>query len=157
MVLPKVHASSDWDSRKCTYPRGLAESSAHSGHDLRDLNVDTDACSKTLFRKAPDSLRGTKRVARKGVRTSVTMRVWTCEGMRVKHNQASDYLRPPFIGTPYLPLDSERHQTRGSSSGNSHRDRAGILALDENCLHFSICACHPCAEAMLIFSVPFQV
>ena len=25
-----------------------------------------------------------------------------------------------------------------------------------NCLHFSICACHPCAGAMLIFSVSFQ-
>ena len=24
------------------------------------------------------------------------------------------------------------------------------------CLHFSICACHPCAGAMLILSVPFQ-
>ena len=24
------------------------------------------------------------------------------------------------------------------------------------CLHFSICACHPCAGAMLIFSVSFQ-
>ena len=26
----------------------------------------------------------------------------------------------------------------------------------KNCLHFSICACHPCAGAMLIFSVSFQ-
>ena len=26
----------------------------------------------------------------------------------------------------------------------------------QNCLHFSICACHPCAGAMLIFSVSFQ-
>ena len=25
-----------------------------------------------------------------------------------------------------------------------------------NCLHLSICACHPCAGAMLIFSVPFK-
>ena len=25
-----------------------------------------------------------------------------------------------------------------------------------NCLHFSMCACYPCAEAMLIFSVSFQ-
>ena len=24
------------------------------------------------------------------------------------------------------------------------------------CLHFSMCACHPCAGAMLIFSVSFQ-
>ena len=26
----------------------------------------------------------------------------------------------------------------------------------KNLLHFSICACHPCAGAMLIFSVSFQ-
>ena len=26
----------------------------------------------------------------------------------------------------------------------------------KNCVHFSICACHPCAGAMLIFSVSFQ-
>ena len=26
----------------------------------------------------------------------------------------------------------------------------------KNCLHFSICACHPCAGAMLIFSVSLQ-
>ena len=25
-----------------------------------------------------------------------------------------------------------------------------------NCLHFSMCACHPCAGAMLIFSVSLQ-
>ena len=28
--------------------------------------------------------------------------------------------------------------------------------IKKNCLHFSICACHPCAGAMLIFSVSFQ-
>jgi len=27
----------------------------------------------------------------------------------------------------------------------------------QKCLHFSICACHPCAGAILIFSVSFQV
>ena len=26
----------------------------------------------------------------------------------------------------------------------------------KNCVRFSICACHPCAGAMLIFSVSFQ-
>ena len=26
----------------------------------------------------------------------------------------------------------------------------------KNCIHFSICACHPCAGAMLVFSVSFQ-
>ena len=33
------------------------------------------------------------------------------------------------------------------------RERQG----KKNCLHFSICACHPCAGAMLIFSAPDQV
>ena len=28
--------------------------------------------------------------------------------------------------------------------------------LFNNCLHFSICACHPCAGAMLILSASFQ-
>ena len=31
-----------------------------------------------------------------------------------------------------------------------------VLAKHNHCLHFSICACHPCAGAMLIFSVPLQ-
>ncbi len=30
------------------------------------------------------------------------------------------------------------------------------LAATKNLVHFSICACHPCAGAMLIFSVSFQ-
>ena len=30
-------------------------------------------------------------------------------------------------------------------------------APSKNCVHFSICACHPCAGAMLIFSVSFQL
>ena len=32
----------------------------------------------------------------------------------------------------------------------------GNTGSGQNCLHFSICACHPCAGAMLIFSVSFQ-
>ena len=31
-----------------------------------------------------------------------------------------------------------------------------LIFLAKNCLRFSICACHPCAGAMLIFSVSFQ-
>ena len=27
---------------------------------------------------------------------------------------------------------------------------------EQTCFHFSICACHPCAGTMLIFSVSFQ-
>ena len=32
-----------------------------------------------------------------------------------------------------------------------------VLCLHKYCLHFSMCACHPCTGAMLIFSVSFQV
>ena len=35
--------------------------------------------------------------------------------------------------------------------------RCLVGRLGVNCLHLSICACHPCAGAMLIFSVSFQV
>ena len=35
-------------------------------------------------------------------------------------------------------------------------DEGYMNHLREYCLHFSICACHPCAGAMLIFSVSFQ-
>ena len=48
-------------------------------------------------------LRGTKGVPRKGFWTSVNMRVWTCKELRVKHDQASCYLRPPFLGTFLVP------------------------------------------------------
>ena len=36
------------------------------------------------------------------------------------------------------------------------RRRCSLPTGKKNCLHFSICACHPCAGAMLIFSVSFQ-
>ena len=58
--------------------------------------------------KAPQSdggrqgLRGTEGVPRKGVWTSVNMRVWTCEASRVKHDHTSCYSRPPFLGTPLV-------------------------------------------------------
>ena len=55
------------------------------------------------------SLRGTKVVPRKGVRTSVNMRVRTRKGSRAKHGQTIRCLRPPFLETPYKAL-----QTRGS-------------------------------------------
>ena len=35
-------------------------------------------------------------------------------------------------------------------------ERKGKRNSAKNILHFSICACHPCAGAMLIFSVSFQ-
>ena len=46
------------------------------------------------------SLRGSKGVPRKGVGTSVNMRVRTCEESRAKCGQTTCYLRPPFLGTP---------------------------------------------------------
>ena len=49
------------------------------------------------------SPRGTKGVPRKGVWTSVNTRVWTCKEVRVKHEQTSYYLRPPFLRTPLAP------------------------------------------------------
>ena len=48
-------------------------------------------------------LRGAKGGPRKGVWTSVDMRVWTCKESRVKHDQTRCYLRPPFLGTPFVP------------------------------------------------------
>ena len=48
-------------------------------------------------------LRGAKGVPRKGVRTSVNIRVWTCKEMRAKHGQTSFYSGPPCLGTPLVP------------------------------------------------------
>ena len=48
-------------------------------------------------------LRGTKGVPRKGVWTSVNMRVWTCKQLRVTPNETNGYLWPPFLGTPLVP------------------------------------------------------
>ena len=36
------------------------------------------------------------------------------------------------------------------------RAEVAELDLSKNCVHFSICACHPCAGAVLIFSGSFQ-
>ena len=43
-----------------------------------------------------------------------------------------------------------------SSSGTSGASMYMYMCVYLYCLHFSICACHPCAGAMLIFSVSFQ-
>ena len=42
----------------------------------------------------------TKGVPRKGVWTSVNVRVWTCKELKAEHDQTSCYSRPPFLGTP---------------------------------------------------------
>ena len=48
----------------------------------------------------------------------------------------------------------------GLMAGNTVRGDQSLSTLlhvgHKHCLHFSICACHPCAGAMLIFSVSFQ-
>ena len=42
------------------------------------------------------------------------MRVWTCKELRVKPNQISCYLRPPFLGTPLVPSrEKEPDKNRG--------------------------------------------
>ena len=57
-------------------------------------------------------VRGTKGVPRRGVWTSVRMRVWTCEELRVKRDQTSCCLRPPILGTPLVPSRSIAHLLR---------------------------------------------
>ena len=47
-----------------------------------------------------------------------------------------------------IETDVERETKGGDKDGGRHKFN--------NCLHFSICACHPCAVAMLVFSVSFQ-
>ena len=43
------------------------------------------------------------------------------------------------------------------SFDSSHADFMNLGWFETpSCLHFSICACHPCAGAMLIFSASFQ-
>ena len=43
-----------------------------------------------------------------------------------------------------------QHQHQSNTEGNDAQNGR------KNLVHFSICACHPCARAMLIFSVSFQ-
>ena len=58
-------------------------------------------CEKKNYKKK--GLRGAKGVPRKGVWTSVDMRVWTCNELKVKHDQIRCYLRHPFLRTPLVP------------------------------------------------------
>ena len=48
-------------------------------------------------------LRGTKGVQRKGVRTSVNVRVRARKEPGAKHDQTCRCLRPPCLGTPLVP------------------------------------------------------
>ena len=68
-----------------------------------------------------------------------------------------NHVAPPFIfpvtrsksipHIPYIGAPAQLHPTLPAPLRH---------ATAKNCLHFSICACHPCAGAMLIFSVSFQ-
>ena len=55
--------------------------------------------------------RGPKGVPRKGVWTSVKVKVRTCKELRVKHDQTSCYLRVPFLGTPLSSLQTPLYYT----------------------------------------------
>ena len=63
-----------------------------------------------------------------------------------------------ILSLPILPLRIDR--TRRSWVGAPVRawraHRSDSNSAYSNCLHFSMCACHPCAGAVLIFSVSFQ-
>ena len=48
--------------------------------------------------------------------------------------------------------EEEVQEDDGDDDGETERRKLHR----KDCLHFSICACHPCAGAMLIFSVSFQ-
>ena len=56
---------------------------------------------------------------------------------------------------------TRRHNTTQHCFFRIYRSRSARTEVvcgqnKKKCLHFSICACHPCAGAMLIFSVSFQ-
>ena len=63
---------------------------------------------------------------RKGVWTSVNMRVWTRKELRAKHDQRSCYLRPPIPWDPLIPPNIRpsgpravpfQHPARGNGTG----------------------------------------
>jgi hypothetical protein len=61
-------------------------------------------------------------------------------------------------GTAHEKLVNPKLQLGQHGSGNLGNTGSGTahMMIQKNWLHFSICACHPCAGAMLIFSVSFQ-
>ena len=60
-----------------------------------------------------------------------------------------------LIERVYVHRDDLLNALRGDEGArpNAVRELGGV----KNCLLFSICACHPCAGAMLIISVSFQI
>ena len=49
-----------------------------------------------------------------------------------------------------------KHTMTRFNIGDTHSHAGMRDSAKKNVIHFSICACHPCAGAMLIFSVSFQ-
>ena len=44
------------------------------------------------------------------------MRVWAYTELRAKHDQHSCYLRPPFLGTPLVPLKTAAHSANSDAN-----------------------------------------
>ena len=53
---------------------------------------------------------------------------------------------------------TKTHNTydNNNNSNSNTTSKSNRASEGEDCLHFSTCACHPCAWAMLIFSASFQ-
>ena len=60
------------------------------------------------------------------------------------------------LGGPEMNLSGAYAQGKSQSGASSKTARDQHVKSQKNLDHFSICACHPCAGAMLIFSVSFQ-
>ena len=58
-----------------------------------------------------------------GVWTRVDVRVWTCEGLRVKRDRTGCYSRPPFLGTPLAPSRGEASTPLPRRVGRQRRSR----------------------------------
>ena len=83
-----------------------------------------------------------------------------------KHNHTKNQTRHREVGS--LPaLRNKMHddilcvimsmaRKRSKTKTTRKNTRGPYKRVKEAMLHFSICACHPCAGAMLIFSVSFQ-
>ena len=94
-------------------------------------------------------LRGTKGVPRKGVWTSVNVRVWACKELRVRHDQTSKYSRPPLFGTFLVP---SRLLARAQSAF-AQMGLCGKLpqAVPESCVLFVWIGCVFLISACVVF------
>ena len=69
---------------------------------------------------------------------------------------------PPRLGVslagpgPARLASSRRGRSFLAGAGPAQPPSGRLGPSQKNCLHFSICACHPCAGAMRVFSVSFE-